>query len=165
MGAFEIKGNGTVQLRKELSHTTPDAYADNIIASVKSPMESGAKLVVRNVGTNAILTQGYLSDTKAGGGNWVKVVEKLDSGNWPFTDSAALSGFKNAKDGTGTCKKLPSPTSIWTDPATSCYFRNDGNVTQVSMASIREIAPLTANAAYPATEITRPLYSSRVTVS
>ena len=141
MGAFELKGNGTVQLRKEITHTTPDGYADNIISSVKTPMEAGAKFVLRNVGSNAILSQGYLSDTKANGGNWVKVVEKLDSGNWPYTNSGALSGYKGARDGTGTCKKLPSVTSIWTGPATSCYFRNDGNVTQVSMASIREIAP------------------------
>lgn len=169
MGSFELKGNGTVQLRKELAHTTPDAYADNIIASgVKTPNEAGVKFILRNVGTNAILSQAYMSDTKANGGNWVKVLEKLDSGNWPFTDSAALGGFKKAKDGSGTCKKLPSATSISLEPATSCYFRNDGNVTQVSMASIREITPLPANAsyavAYPA-EIQRPLYSSRVTVS
>ena len=142
MGAFELKGNGTVQLRKEITHTTPDGYADNIVASgIKTPMEAGVKFILRNVGTNAILSQAYISDTKANGGNWVKVLEKLDSGNWPYTNSAALSGYKGASDGTGTCKKLPTPTSIWTGPATSCYFRNDGNVTQVSNASIREIAP------------------------
>ena len=149
MGAFELKGNGTVQLRKELAHTTPDAYADNIIANgVKTPKEAGVKFILRNVGTNptAILSQAYISNTKDNGGNWVKVLEKLDSGNWPFTDSAALGGFNNAKDGTGTCKKLPSPTSLWFEPATSCYFRNDGNVTQLSMASIREIAPAPASA-------------------
>ncbi len=151
MGAFELKGNGTVQLRKELAHTTPDAYADNIIASgVKTPTEAGVKFILRNVGTNAILSQAYIATTKTGGGDWVKVLEKLDSGNWPFTDSAALGGFKNAKDGTGTCKKLPTPTSLWMEPATSCYFRNDGNVTQVSMASIREIEPLPAATAMTA---------------
>jgi hypothetical protein len=141
MGAFELKGNGTVQLRKEIVHTTPDGYADNIIASgLKTPNEAGIKLVLRNSGSNAILTQGYICNTK--GGNWVKVVEKLDKGDWPYTSSAALSGYKGAKDGTGTCKKLPTVTSMWMEPATSCYFRNDGNVTEVSMASIREIAPL-----------------------
>jgi hypothetical protein len=164
MGSFELKGNGTVQLRKELAHTTPDAYADNIVATVKTPTESGVKFILRNVGTNAILSQAYMSDTKTGGGNWVKVLEKLDKGDWPFTDSAALGGFKNAKDGTGTCKKLPSPTSISLEPATSCYFRNDGNVTELSMASIREIAPLTSASASLAYE-TRPLYNARVTVS
>ena len=139
MGSFEIKANKTVQLRKELVHP---AYADNIIASMKGP-DRGVrwlcKFVLRNSGSG-ILSQAYV-DTTGKGDNFTKVLEKFDTGNWPMSDSADLDIFKNAKDGTGVCKKIASPTSILLEPATSCYLRADGNVVEYDSFSIREIAP------------------------
>jgi hypothetical protein len=125
MGAFEIKGNGTIQLRKEWFH---DSYAPNVMASVKSPARNvrwGMKLVLRNKG-NAILSQCYID--KAANNNWEKVIERLDSG--PV-----------APKSTDLCQKMPSITSIWLDPATSCYLRTDGNVVEFDSFSVREISP------------------------
>jgi len=142
MGMFEIKGNGAVQLRKELVHPS---YADNIISTVKGPARNvrmGMKYVLRNKG-KGILSQAYMDSTGgANGGNWVKVLEKWDTGNWPMTTPSELNVFKSAKSGSGVCKKIATPTSLWMEPCTSCYLRSDGNYVQYDSFSIREIAPL-----------------------
>ncbi len=130
MGAFEIKSNGTVQLRKEWWH---DSYAPNIISSVKSPPRGvrwGMKLVLRNVGNN-ILSQCYIDTTNGqNGGDWQKVIERLDKA-------------PPAQPSTDLCHKY-SGDFVWLGPATSCYLRCDGNFTEFDSFSIREIAPLSS---------------------
>ena len=124
MGGFEIKSNGIVQLRKEITHPN---YAPDVKASIKGPGRNvrwGMKLVLRNKG-KAILSQCYV-DTKANN-NWEKVIERLDSGT-------------PAPTSTDLCKAISS-NAIWLEPATSCYLRCDGNVMEFSNFSIREIAP------------------------
>lgn len=142
--AFEIKGNGTIQLRKEMLHVSgAGAYARNIISDISGAPSNqwiGMKLIVKNVG-NTTLIQCYRDMTDgANGGTWSKVIEHIDGGNWEFGSQSEIDAYNNAGGGSGLCTKITPRTARLPDPASSCYLRMDGNVVEYKKFSIREIA-------------------------
>src|SRR5262245_23072970 len=140
--AFEVKLNGTLQLRKELVHP---AYADDVPAQISSlglNQWIGIKTIIRN-NPNYTLLRGYIDLTDgAGGGTWQPVAEKLDKGDWAVTDCVDVSDFNSANSGSVVCTKPTSLTSILFDPRVSCYFRCDNVRTQLKKASVREVDPI-----------------------
>jgi hypothetical protein len=140
--SFEAKAsNGYNQLKKELVHP---AYADNIVSNVKGVKTGvwyGHKLIVGKQTDGSVKVQGWRDTTEGkNGGDWKLLVEKVDKGDWKMTDSVDLAAFNKAKD----CpdlgfKKYPSPTSILSESAYSCYFRCDNVQVELKYASIREI--------------------------
>jgi hypothetical protein len=138
-GMFEIKENAVIELRKELIHP---AYADDVISSTSgAPTNTwiGMKLVLRDESGNTRVI-GYRDTTDGlNGGTWTKVVEKLDSGNWAFTDSTEITTYNACGDGSGTCNKLTPNTSKIQGDANSCYLRCDGCTIEFKKFSIREI--------------------------
>jgi Concanavalin A-like lectin/glucanases superfamily/Calcineurin-like phosphoesterase len=142
-GAFEIKKNTVIQLRKELIHP---AYADDVISSVAlAPYNTwiGMKLIVRDIGSNTKV-EGWRDTTDgAGGGTWTKVVEKLDAGDWAFTDPTEITSYNNcSSSGSGTCVKITPKESKIQGAANSCYLRCDGTTVEFKRFSIREIDAL-----------------------
>jgi hypothetical protein len=86
-------------LMKEQEHggSGNRGYVDNASSSPTSPVNKGtwygAKLIVRTDGRQVKL-EGYKDDTGgANGGDWKKLTEKIDSGNWnsfaPFFDGTS----------------------------------------------------------------------------
>jgi DNA-binding beta-propeller fold protein YncE len=154
-GAFEIKGNGTIQLRKEMLHVSgAGAYAANVISDTSGAPSNtwiGMKLIVKNVGTTT-LVQGYRDVTDgANGGTWSKVLEKVDGGNWEFGSQSEIDAYNGAGSGSGLCTKITPRTARLPDPASSCYLRMDGNVVEYKKFSIREIATDNVTPGTPAT--------------
>lgn len=142
--SFEIKGNGTHQLRKEMLHRSgAGAYAANVISDkTGSPSNvwRGMKLIVKNV-SNTTLVQAYEDETDgANGGTWDKVLEKVDGGNWEFGSQAEIDSYNGGNSGSGLCTKITPRTARLPDPASSCYLRMDGNVVEYKKFSIREIS-------------------------
>ncbi len=139
--SFECKAsNGYNQLKKELVHP---AYADNIVSPVKGVSIGkwyGHKLIIGKLNSEGhVMVRGY-RDTTDGkdGGTWVKLVEKIDRGDWPMSDQVDLDAFNKAKS-CADFPKYPSPTSILSKSALSCYFRCDNVQVKLKKASIREI--------------------------
>jgi hypothetical protein len=138
--SFECKAsNGYNQLKKELVHPS---YADNIVSDVKGVKVGtwyGHKLIVGRMKDGSVKVQGWRDTTDGkNGGDWKKLVEKIDKGDWKMSDKIDLDAFKKAKD-CADFKKYPSPTSILSKSAVSCYFRIDNCQVQLKKASIREI--------------------------
>ena len=139
--SFEAKAsNGYNQLKKELVHP---AYADNIVSSTKGVKLGtwyGHKLIIGKLNSdNHVLVRGYRDITEGkDGGDWKLLVEKIDKGDWLMSDPVDLAAFNKAKDCTNF-KKYPSPTSILSKSAYSCYFRCDNTETRLKWASVREI--------------------------
>lgn len=138
--AYEEKINGTVQLRKELGHPW---YADNVISTtigVPTGRWVGMKIICRNTPEGWVLIEGYRDMTDgANGGDWKKVLEKLDKGDWHMAP-ADVTGWNGLKDGVGICKKVASPTAILKDAADACMIRCDGQIMRFKKMSAREIA-------------------------
>ena len=138
--SFEAKAsNGFNQLKKELSHP---AYANNIVSptkGVKLGTWYGHKLIIGKLKDGSVKVQGWRDTTEGkDGGDWRLLVEKIDKGNWDMSDPVDLAAFNKAK----SCKdfeKYPSPTSILSKSAYSCYFRADNVQVRLKYASIREI--------------------------
>ena len=142
-GAFEIKESAVIQLRKELIHP---AYADDVISGTSgAPTNTwiGMKLVLRDEGSNTRVI-GYRDTTDGlNGGTWTKVVEKLDAGDWAFTDSVEITSYNSCSaSGSGTCTKITPKESKIQGAANSCYLRCDGCTIQFKKFSIREIDPI-----------------------
>jgi len=140
-GAFEVRESTVVCLRKEMVHP---AYADDVISgTAAAPMNTwiGMKLVLRDEGGNTRII-GYRDTTDgASGGTWTEVVNKLDAGDWAFTDPTEIATYDAASDGSGTCNKITPRTSRLLGAANSCYLRCDGGTIEFKKFSIREINP------------------------
>jgi predicted phosphodiesterase len=141
--AFEIKGDGTRQLRKELIHPS---YADNQVSGTSgSPnlVWTGMKVVIKNINSGAdVSVTGYVDSTDGqNGGTWVQQIQKIDAGNWLMSDPTEQSTFDSASNGTGVCTKPASRTVRLLEAAVSCYLRCDNTTVKFKKFSIREINP------------------------
>jgi len=142
--SFEIKDNGTIQLRKEEAHleTTPDGYAVSQISDTDSAPYNqwiGMKLVCQKQGSN-MKVEGWrdMSDG-ASGGNWIKMIEILDDGtNWKLP-SGAVSAFNALPTGSGNCVKISPIDRILDMPGSACGLRVDNTKVNFKKFSIREI--------------------------
>ena len=142
--SFEIKRDGTHQLKCENVHP---AYKDNVKANKTGAPQNvwiGMKLVIKQDGQGNMLIQGWEDETDGlNGGNWIKTVEKIDTGSsWLMTDSTDIGVYNGGSSGSGDCTKLTPKDRMIDVPASSCYFRTDNYVIKVKKASIREINPV-----------------------
>jgi len=142
--SFEIKDNGTIQLRKEEAHleTTPDGYAVSQISGTDdAPYNTwvGMKLVCQKQGSN-MKVEGWRDMTDgASGGNWIKMIEILDDGtNWKLP-SGAVSAFNALPTGSGNCVKISPIDRILDMPGSACGLRVDNTKVNFKKFSIREI--------------------------
>jgi len=140
---FEIKKNGVIQLRKELTHNSVGGYADNKISPTNdAPYNQwiGMKLITQKQGAN-MKVEGYRDMTDGlNGGTWVKVIEFLDDGtNWLMTGTEELSDYNSTTNGTGNCVKITPKEHQLDMPASAVGLRCDNTVVNFKKYSVREI--------------------------
>ena len=137
-GAETKNSDGTNQIRRENGHP---AYSDNKVSNTKGVEAGkwiGKKLIVKTQPDGSVLVQ-HLRDLTDGanGGDWKILVETIDRGDWPMTDTED----KKTYDGIKSCSefKKVALNEPLKDPAVSCYLRIDNNQVKFKWFSVREI--------------------------
>jgi predicted phosphodiesterase len=138
--AFEIKKNKTIQIRKEVSHPN---YAENKISNTADAPYNvwvGMKFIQKKLVNGNMQLECYRDMTDGlNGGTWTKVVERIDAGDWTFSDQDQAEDHTSLSSGSGNCTKVESQTGILNFPGTACGIRCDNTRVQFKKFSIREI--------------------------
>jgi hypothetical protein len=147
--SYEIKKNGTNQLRKEEFHASVadgEGYADNIIfTDTAAPYNTwvGMKLVTKKRSATSMKIEAWKDLTDGvGGGTWIKAGEVIDDGtNWKITASAGISNYASLPAGSGNCTKISPIDSALTMDGSAVGIRVDNTKTMFKKFSVREIDP------------------------
>jgi hypothetical protein len=148
-----FRNDGKWDFEKELKHPTSDYWAgsgfhtqDPLWSEGRRMPENswiGMKYIITNIENNTkVKLQVYIDSTSNGnpmnGGDWVKVGEVIDAGNWPAAPSA-ITGCS-----------YTDPNTIILQGHGTLLLRTDNDEAQYKMVSIREIDP-TKVSNYPCT--------------